>query len=297
MAFVVRNGVRIYWDQLGSGPPVLLIMGLSFTHEMWFRITPALLRAGYRAIVFDNRGMGRSDTPSGPYTMCEMAWDAVSVLDAAGVESAHVIGASMGGMIAQELAIRYPARVKSLLLGSTSYSGLFGSWPKWRYLPRMYWSSSPMERERAMRRMLYADTTPDNRVEEDLHIRAECSWSYRGFWNQLAGILMWSSFRKLPQIKAPTAVIHGDQDRLIPPRNGRVVASRIPGARFHLVKNAGHILTTDQTEECCELMLAFLQSSGSDRHRTRARRGWLNRSFDLICQRLNPRQLDPGQKL
>jgi 3-oxoadipate enol-lactonase len=265
------SGINIYWTRRGSGSPVLLIMGLSFTHEMWFRLTPALLGAGYETVLFDNRGMGRSETPPGPYRIRDMAKDAIAVLDASGIESAHVVGASMGGMIAQELAIRYPERVKTLLLGCTSYSGL-RTWPKWSYAPpvRFSWATR-MERERALRRMLYADTTPEERIEEDLVVRSKCSWTYNGFWNQLAGVLMWSSFRRLPHINVPSMVIHGDQDRLIPPRNGRVLASRIPGAQFELIQDAGHILATDQPEECCRLMLEFLASHPDKADRTVSR--------------------------
>src|SRR5579863_1621527 len=124
MPFIDHEGAGIYWTEHGSGPPVLLIMGLSFTHEMWYRTLPGL--GGYRTILFDNRGMGRSSVPSGPYRIQQMARDAAAVLTAAGVESAHVVGASMGGMIAQELALLAPRRVRTLLLACTTFSGVFG---------------------------------------------------------------------------------------------------------------------------------------------------------------------------
>ena len=236
---------------------MLLIMGLSFTHEMWFRILPAL-SPRHRVILFDNRGMGRSSVPRGPYSIPKMARDAAAVLRAAGEGAAHVIGASMGGMIAQEMALRFPETVQSLLLGCTSYSGLFGRWPDFRSLPRRA-APTRLERERSITKLLYADTTPRQRIEEDLQIRCRCKWSKKGFFNQFAGILMWSSFGKLPRIRVPTLVVHGDQDRLVPAQNGRVVAQRIPGAKFELVKNAGHILTTDQPEVCSEIMVNFLE--------------------------------------
>ncbi|HEX3683300.1 MAG TPA: alpha/beta fold hydrolase [Bryobacteraceae bacterium] len=258
MAYIVNEGAKLYWHEQGSGPPVLLIMGLSFTHEMWFRLTPALV-GEYRTIVFDNRGMGRSDVPRGPYTMRRMASDARAVLDAAGVEAAHVVGASMGGMIAQELALRHPRRVRSLLLGCTSSSGLFGKWPEFRYGPREWRGRSREERERSLRKLLYAQKTPAARIEEDLRVRCSCTWCYKGFVNQFAGVLMWSAYGRLPRIQAPTLVVHGDEDRLVPPENGRVVASRIPGARFELIRDAGHILTTDQPEACAEAIRGFLR--------------------------------------
>src|SRR5438045_7495714 len=100
MPYLVNAGTQLYWKDYGSGPPVLLIMGLSFTHEMWFRVLPAL-KPHYRVIVFDNRGMGRSEVPKGFYSIPKMATDARAILKAADVAAADVIGASMGGMIAQ----------------------------------------------------------------------------------------------------------------------------------------------------------------------------------------------------
>ncbi|MBV9760215.1 MAG: alpha/beta fold hydrolase [Acidobacteriaceae bacterium] len=256
MAYVLNRDARIYWDEAGSGAPVLMIMGLSFTHEMWFRIAPAVA-AKYRMIAFDNRGMGRSDVPRGPYTIARMASDARAVLDAAGVESAHVVGASMGGMIAQELTLRYPERVRSLILGCTTSRGLFGKWPEFRHAPRQ-WDSDRIERERSLRPLLYAKATRDELIEEDLRVRCGCTWSYKGFLNQFAGILMWSAYRRLPRIAAPTMVVHGDEDRLVPPENGRVLCSRIRGARFELIRGAGHVLVTDQPKRSIELIRDFL---------------------------------------
>jgi 3-oxoadipate enol-lactonase len=259
MPYVQSEGANLYWEAYGSGAPVLLIMGLSFTHEMWFRTLPALI-PHYRAIVFDNRGMGRSSVPGGPYGIKMMARDAVAVLRAAGAEAAHVIGASMGGMIAQELALQFPKAVRSLVLGCTSHSGVLGRWPKFRAIPwRRSWERlDRMERENALVRLLYADGTPRERIEEDLRLRSNCNWSREGFRKQLGAILMWSAYRRLPSLRIPTLIVHGDEDRLVPARNGRTIARRIPGARLEILPNAGHIMTTDQPELCANLMLKFL---------------------------------------
>jgi 3-oxoadipate enol-lactonase len=119
MPFVENQGARIYWDEQGHGTPVLLIMGLSYPSYMWHRTRPALA-AHYQTVAFDNRGVGRSDVPLGPYPIALMASDAAAVLDAAGIERAHLFGVSMGGMIAQEFALQYPKRVLSLILGCTA---------------------------------------------------------------------------------------------------------------------------------------------------------------------------------
>src|SRR5579864_9129590 len=113
MPFVENQGSRIYWDQQGRGEPILLIMGLGYTSHMWYRIRPRLAEH-YLTLACDNRGVGRSEVPPGPYSIRLMASDAAAVLDAAGIKSAHVFGVSMGGMIAQEVALQYPQRVLSL---------------------------------------------------------------------------------------------------------------------------------------------------------------------------------------
>jgi len=122
VAIVQNQGAKIYWDEQGQGAPVLLIMGLGLTSDMWHRTRPVLARS-YRTLAIDNRGVGRSDVPAGPYSIALMASDAAAVLDAAGIETAHVFGVSMGGMIAQEFALQYPGRVRSLILGCTAAGG------------------------------------------------------------------------------------------------------------------------------------------------------------------------------
>jgi pimeloyl-ACP methyl ester carboxylesterase len=240
-------------------------MGLSFTHEMWHRTLPAL--GGYRTILFDNRGMGRSSVPRGPYSIRQMAGDAQAVLNAAGVERADVIGASMGGMIAQELALQHPESVRRLILACTSYSGFFCRWPDARFAGWMFGSRTARDnRRRSLTDLLYADRTPQERIEEDIRIRGACTWTAAGFYGQLAAILTWNAYYRLPRIAAPTLVLHGDQDRLIPIQNGRTLARRIPGAVFEEIVDAGHILMTDQPQACGEAVARFLhgQTSGAE---------------------------------
>ncbi len=263
MAYALCDGAKIYWTEQGSGPPVLLIMGLSFTHEMWYRVLPTLA-SRCRVILYDNRGVGRSTVPNGPYTMRQMARDAVAVLDAAGVQSAHVIGASMGGMIAQELALRFPSKVRSLLLACTSHGGLLARWPRFVRPRGIRWGQDQRrERELALVPLLYSPSTPLERIHEDLDVQCGSQWCYKGFLNQFSGLLLWSSYLRLPAIRVPTLVIHGDRDRLIPPENGKTVAVRIPGAQFHVISDAGHLLTTDQPEACKRVMVDFLRQMRS----------------------------------
>ncbi len=277
MPFATRNGIRLYWEEHGTGEPFLLVMGLSFTLDMWYRITPLLSRK-YRLIVFDNRGVGRSDIPPGPYSIGVMAEDAMAVLDAAEVRKpALLLGASMGGMIAQEMALRYPGRFRALVLGCTTCDPLYrGAWPKWQHSPGFWnWLRLKGEaRERALVRLLYSDTTPLEKIEEDIRVRATRQPPVRVVLNQLAGILAWSSYRRLPTLRIPTLVAHGEYDHILPPSNGRMVAQRIPNAEFSLLRNAGHMIVTDQPETAVEILERFLDrlpdSSGSPQPNTQA---------------------------
>ena len=115
-----------------------------------------------------------------------------------------------------------------------------------------------------MRPMLYAAGTLDELIEEDIRVRCQRGWTYKGVLSQLAGILLWSSYSRLPSLKVPTLVVHGEEDHVLPPQNGQVVASRIPHARFVLIPGAGHILMTDQPEITIQHLLRFLREvSGS----------------------------------
>lgn len=252
MPYAVNRGVRIYWEEQGSGTPILLIMGLSFTMDMWFRVVPALA-AKHRVILFDNRGVGRSDVPLGPYTIPLLAEDAMAVLKAANVEEpVHLVGASMGGMISQEVALRYPASIRSLVLACTACGPLHRlALPNFRRSPGpREWLLRGELRERSLVRLLYAEGTPEQRITEDIQLRLTRPPLLRGVLSQFAGILVWSSYSRLPQIRIPTLVVHGDEDHVLPIANGRIIAQRIPGAEFVQINHAGHILATDQPEIC-----------------------------------------------
>jgi len=269
MPYVISRGVKIYWESHGTGEPVLMIMGLSFPLEMWNRTLPEISRR-YRAIVFDNRGVGRSDVPRGPYRIAGMARDAVAVMEAAGLESAHVMGASMGGMIAQELALRHPERVRSLLLGCTSCGGFRARPPNLRRMPifRKWGNMTSMDRARAVVPMLYADTTPPEVIEEDLRVRVLRYPTMRGVLYQALAIPFWSSYRRLPRLRVPTLVVHGEKDRILPPLNGKRVAERIPGARLKMIPDAGHMMISDQPEIAMGEILRFLEEViATDEHR------------------------------
>jgi 3-oxoadipate enol-lactonase len=269
MPFVENQGARIYWDEQGHGEPVLLIMGLAYPSQMWYRTRP-LLASQYRTLALDNRGVGRSEVPPGPYPIALMASDAAAVVDAADIESAHVFGVSMGGMIAQEFALQYPGRVRSLILGCTAAGGptAVRAEPEAIQMLMRREKMSPEQAAEAAVPFIYDPTTTRERIDEDLAIRRPWFPSPAGYAAQLQGILGWEAYSRLNQIVAPTLVIHGESDRLIPPGNANLIAERIPGAKLVMIPHASHLFLTDQTEVSHRAILHFLNqqagSAGSD---------------------------------
>lgn len=261
MPFVNNQGTKIYWDEQGTGAPILLIMGLGYPSAMWHRTRP-WLSASYRTIALDNRGAGQSDVPPGPYTIALMASDAAAVLDAAGVPSAHIFGISMGGMVAQEFALQYPERVQSLILGCTAPGGSNAKRAEPAAIELLR-TSSQMTREQAAEAaipFIYDPATPRHLLDEDIAMRLAWPTKPAGYLAQLQAILGWESFSRLPQITAPTLVIHGKGDRLVPTGNGELIAGRIPGAQLVLLERASHLFSTDQPEAAEKAILEFLAS-------------------------------------
>src|SRR5580700_5225667 len=249
MPFVENQGAMIYWDEQGHGTPVLLIMGLGYPSCMWHRTRPALA-AHYQTVVFDNRGVGRSEMPLGPYPIALMASDAAAVLDAAGIESAHLFGVSMGGMIAQEFALQYPKRVRSLILGCTAAGGptAVRAEPEAAQMLMARAKMSPEQAAEAPVPFIYDSATPRELIDEDIAIRRPWFPQPEAYTAQLQGILAWEAYSRLSEITAPTLVIHGERDRLVPPGNGKLIAERIPGATLVMIPHASHLFLTDQTE-------------------------------------------------
>jgi pimeloyl-ACP methyl ester carboxylesterase len=262
MSLVENQGTKIYWDEQGQGEPLLLIMGLGYASAMWHRTRPALAQH-FRTIAFDNRGVGLSDVPPGPYSIATMASDAAAVLDAAGVARSHVFGISMGGMIAQEFALQYPARTRSLILGCTSPGGPSAVRAESKVADiLMARGMTPEQAREAILPYIYAAATPREKIEEDVRLRQRWLPCLEGYMAQLQGILGWEGYSRIARITAPTLVIHGKSDALVPPGNGELIAGRIAGARLVLIELASHLFLTDQTEASQKEILDFLSSHG-----------------------------------
>jgi pimeloyl-ACP methyl ester carboxylesterase len=252
----------LHWERIGSGPPVLLIMGLGLSGGAWWRTLPVLAQA-LEVITFDNRGVGRSRALFHAYSTEVMADDAVSVLDGAGVDSAHVYGISLGGMVAQQVAIRHPGRVRSLVLGATSAGGprarqpdpqvlLFLRRRLWMHHEEAAWSSVRFNYGARCR------TAHPERIREDVAQRLTQSFSSGAYRAQLWAAMTHNASGRLTRIKAPTLVVHGGEDMMIPVENGRMIAERIPGAQLLELPGTGHLYPTEAPEVDVEIR-AFMR--------------------------------------
>lgn len=249
MAFAERDSVKLHYESTGAGVPVLLVMGLGLSATGWWRTIPVLAES-LRVISFDNRGVGRSDRPPGPYSVPEMADDAVAVLDAAEEESAHVYGISLGGMIAQEIALRHPDRVRSLVLGCTT-SGGQGAVPITDSTAEFFQRRTGMPAAEAVWASVPYSYGEETRlrggalIAEDLAQRLRFPIESAPYAAQLEAAMSFSRFDSLGEIRHPTLVLHGDADQIVPVENGRILAERIEGAAVEILPGAGHIYPTD----------------------------------------------------
>jgi len=263
MAYTTASdGARLHWETHGSGDPVLLIMGLGSNAYGWYRSIPWLAEC-YETIAFDNRGVGRSDAPAGEYTIAQMAADAASVLEAAGHRRAHVVGASLGGMIAQRVALTYPERVRSLTLLCTTPGGRNAVRASDSVMAGLVsGGDDPSAVYRNNAWFLYGEETRTRfpeRIEEDIVYRTKIPTTPAGYLGQLRAAGGHDTWDELATLSVPTLVVHGDADLLIPTDNGKLLAERIPNAQLVLLPGAGHMLQADAGDTIRDTVLAFLR--------------------------------------
>jgi 3-oxoadipate enol-lactonase len=266
MPIVKAGSINLNYDTFGTGEPLLLIMGFGMPGIAWMPVLPML--SGFKCIYFDNRGTGMSDKPEGPYTIPEMAEDANNLLTALGIESAKVYSISMGGMIAQELALRHPERVSRLVLGCTAAGGpeavppteetvmsLLGAFKMLAtdaelaidtLLPILHTTDFVAAHPEVKQMMLFGmaaiPPTPPEVAESTLE-----------------GIREFDTYDRLPQIKCPVLIMHGEQDILILPANAEILKSRIPHAELQMIPNAGHNFWAEDPMAVHQRIVEFLK--------------------------------------
>ncbi|HYB91433.1 MAG TPA: alpha/beta fold hydrolase [Candidatus Binataceae bacterium] len=260
------GNVNLHYDVYGKGDPLLAIMGLGASSAAWDPDLIEELARSLRVITFDNRGTGLSDKPDEPYSIAMFADDAAGVLDAAGIKRAHIFGVSMGGMITQEFGLRHPGRAATLTLGCTTAGGRHSVPPPPESMKVLAAPREGVPPDEVIRRGWPLSFSPDYIRTHRAELEASIPRLLKNpippfaFKRQLEGTYTLKTWDRLPQIKAPTLVITGANDVLIPSRNSELLAGQIPGAKLHLIANAGHGFTTERRDEFLSVFLAFLKS-------------------------------------
>ena len=264
MSEALNDGVRIAYEIIGDGEPLLFCQGLGYDRR-GFGPLPRLLAEDFRVILFDNRGVGDSDVPEGPYSVPQLAADAIAVLDAAGADSAHLFGVSLGGFVAQELALSYPERVRKLVLASTAPGSVPPSHPMPIRGQEAFMRFQTMEREEGLR-LIVANSLGDHGVKERPELfeeiyayRLERAPSLEAWQAQAYAGATFDAYERIPQIAAPTPVLQGGADTVIDPQNAELLAERIPGARLELIPDRGHLMMWEEGELLAPIVKEFLQ--------------------------------------
>jgi len=238
-----------------------MIQGMSGTHLTWGRPFLSQLERDFDCVVFDNRGIGNSDVVTGPFTIADLATDALAVMDAAGLETAHVLGISMGGMTAQELALQAPERLRSLTLGCTYPGGEGSSLADPADAAVLVEAMASGNLDTVFRAMYEINLSPDFRADESRYadftaMAGALPARQATVQLQLQAVVGHDTQERLAQIEAPTLVVHGTADRMIPPANGELIAALIPGARLELLEGVGHMFWGERPELSAELIRA-----------------------------------------
>jgi len=261
-----KDGLKLRYEIRGTGSPVAMIMGFSGSGRAWSERFLSLLDGRFQLIVIDNRGTGESDKPDVAWTLRDMADDIAAVLDHAKLPKTHVFGISMGGMIAQEYALAYPGRVDRLILGCTN-CGMSHSIPgkpedlaKLMPQPGM----SPAEAAKlafsaACGKAFIASAAGQKFIDNQLAEMAKYPITpQHTFARQFGAISGFDSYARLGEIKAPTLIIHGDDDAIVPVQNADVLSQGIAGSRKHILKGIGHMFFWEAPDEAARAASDFL---------------------------------------
>jgi pimeloyl-ACP methyl ester carboxylesterase len=254
---------RLYYERRGVGEPLLLVTGFAISSAV-FEPVLDLYTPHFDCIVYDHRGSGRSLGSRAPRTTGGMADDAAGLLDALGIPSAHVYGLSMGGMVAQEIALRHPRRVDRLILGCTSPGGLRASRPGFGELSALA-SGARTLRATALFTPGFRRRHP-RRVQQLLRPFAAHPTPRAGVMAQIAASAMHDACSRLERIAAPTLVVHGEHDQLVPVRNAHTLARLIPLAELAVVPGAGHGYALERPAEARDLLLNWMSRTREERH-------------------------------
>jgi 3-oxoadipate enol-lactonase len=262
------NGQTLYFEVYGEGPPLVLVMGIGYDATLWTLAQVPVLSGMFKVVIFDNRDVGRSAKAAAPYSIADMADDVAALMDALDIERAHLLGLSMGGMIAQEFALRHADRLHRLVLsgcGAAPARAAFDPIRAWNWVKandtsgeafacqQFIWlfSTAFLRNKDAVQQTLSMLTSNPNPVGPDAYNR------------QAQAYLRHDALDRLADIRSPTLVIAGEQDLLTPPWVCREVAVRIPGSQFEIITGEGssHVVPIERPHEFNDLVTTFLTAS------------------------------------
>lgn len=258
----VADDIQLDYERSGAGEPLLAIMGMSGTALHWGRPFVGQLRERFELIAYDHRGVGASSPlPDGTVTIAQMATDAAGLIDALGLGSVHVLGISMGGMVAQELALARPELVRTLTLGCTYCGGEGSVLAKPAVLERLSAAMTSGDRDLALRTAWEINVSAATAADPDAYaafvaIAMRRAVAVPVILAQMQACAAHDTNARLAGIAAPTLVVHGTADELLPAANGRLIAERIPGARLELLDDVGHMFFWERPERAAELIAA-----------------------------------------
>ena len=261
MSTVRAGDIELDYERSGSGPPLLLIMGMSGTALHWGEPFLELLRGDFDVIAYDHRGVGASSHLKGPTTITELAEDASRLLSALEIDSAHVLGISMGGMIAQELALAHPEQVRTLTLGATYCGGPQSVQAHPSVIQGLAAAMMSGDRERALRSGWEINVSQTMVDDADayaafLAISERRAVAVPVVMAQLQACAAHDTSTRLGELTTPTLVIHGTEDQPLPVDNGRQIASLIPRSKLEILDGVGHMFFWEQPERAAELLRA-----------------------------------------
>jgi pimeloyl-ACP methyl ester carboxylesterase len=262
MAKTKVKDIEIAYRTDGSGEPVVLIGGFTMVKESWEPQVVELARR-FRVITFDNRGVGDTTLPSGPFIIADMAADTVGLMDTLSIDSAHIFGVSMGGLIAQILSLDYPDRVKKVALGCTTHGGRHAIQPEKALMETLAQAADPdISTEEVVRNKVplilskrFIQEEPE-RVEDFVRLALQYSPTPQGAAGQMEALSVFNVKRRLGEIRCPVLVITGSED-CMPPDNSRLLAKGIQGAELYIVEGAGHSFFFEKPNEVNRVLIDF----------------------------------------
>jgi len=263
---VQANGQQLYYEVHGDGPPLVLLMGIGYDSSLWTLAQVPALSPQFQVVLMDNRDAGRSSRAGHPYRIADMADDVAGLLDALEIERSHLLGLSMGGLIAQEFALRHADRLDRLVLTGT------GAAPARSAVDQIeIWSwvktNDPTGEVFGGQQFVSLFSTAFLRNSDAVHDTAEMlasnpyPMSPEAYARQAKAYLQFDSLDRLGTISAPTLVMHGSLDRLLPVVNAHTIADRIPGARLEILEGVGHLFWWERPQRSAELVLAHARGA------------------------------------